>query len=96
MKSKRFERAPEECRATRAWAAGVLVLGLMIVGQLPLREKILGLITRDAAWTYPAMLCLIVGTFAMIAFLFVLCVRLFERRSLASAGVEFGMNTQRH
>ena len=76
-------------RRTWAWAVPVLVLVFMISGQILalLPAKFLGLITRDNVETYPQVLYLIIGAFAMVALIFVLWIRLFERRPLSSAGL---------
>ena len=82
-------------RRTWTWAVPVLVLVFMIGAQILvlLPAKLLGLITRDNVETYPHVLYLIIGSFAMVALVFVLWIRLFERRPLSSAGLAVHRDT---
>ncbi|MGB5492003.1 MAG: type II CAAX endopeptidase family protein [Woeseiaceae bacterium] len=98
MKTYLFDPAPEGHRTTWIWAVPVLVFVLFIAGQLLvlLPAKFLGQITKEAIETYPTVLYLVIGTFSMVAVLFFLWIRLFERRSLASAGTAIGTSTTRN
>ena len=78
-------------RTTWIWAVPVLVFGIFIVGQLSilLPADALGLVSRETIETYPTVLYLIIGTFTMVALLFILWIKYFEGRSLASVGLVF-------
>ena len=93
-----FESPSHRSRTTWIWAVPVLVFGLFIAGQLLvlLPAKVLGLISRETVETYPTVLFLIVGAFAAASILFILWIRLFERRGLSSAGLKVGVDTGRY
>lgn len=78
-------------RQTWIWAVPVLVIVIFMVGQLSilLPADALGLVTRDTIETYPNVLYLVIGTFTMVALLFTLWIKFFERRSMASVGLVF-------
>lgn len=84
-----FPEDPTDYRRTWVWAVPFLVLLIFIVGQLAvmLPADALGWVTRETVETYPTVLFLIIGTFAMVAVLFMMWVKLFERRSMASVGL---------
>ena len=84
-----FQEEPGQCRRTWVWAIPFLVVALFTVGQLLviLPADRLGLVTRETIETYPTVLYLIVGTFAMVAFLFAGWIIYFERRTLSSVGI---------
>lgn len=89
MTMKIFPEEHTDRRHTWVWAVPILVILVFLVGQLSvlLPAKILGLITRETVETYPTVLFLIIGSFAMVAVLFTIWVKLFERRSMASVGL---------
>ena len=76
-------------RRTWAWATLILVPLLFIIGQILflLPAKLLGFITAENVETYPYVLNLIIGAFAVAALIFIAWIKVFERRSLASAGL---------
>ena len=86
-----FLFGPEEdgYRRTWAWATLILVPVFLIGGQILflLPAKLLGYITAENVETYPFVLNLIIGAFAAAACIFIIWIKLFERRSLASAGL---------
>ena len=98
MKTELFGSITEGQRRTWLWAVPVLVVVFMIGGQILtlLPAKLLGLITRENVETYPQVLFLIIGSFAMVALIFVLWIRLFERRPLASAGLALDDNSSKN
>ena len=76
-------------RKTWIWAVPVLVFVIFLLGQLSviLPADALGLVSRETIETYPTVLYLIIGTFTMVALLFTLWIRFFERRTMASVGL---------
>jgi len=92
-----FKEATGNSRRTWVLAVPILVFVLFIVGQLLVLFPAarLGLVTRETVETWPTVLYLVAGSFAMAALLFVAWIRWFERRSLASAGLVFGAGTGR-
>jgi membrane protease YdiL (CAAX protease family) len=78
-------------RNTWVWAVPILVFAIFILGQLSviLPADALGLVSRETIETYPTVLYLIIGTFTMVGLLFILWIRFFERRTLASVGLIF-------
>ncbi len=98
MKTELFEAEPLNHRRTWIWAVPVLVFLFFILGQILalLPTKILGLSSRETIETYPTILYLIIGAFAMTAVIFTLWLRFFERRSLASVGLGFSTDARRN
>lgn len=92
------EKKHNNYRRTWIWAVPLLVLLFSTGGQLIVLvpAKILGLITRETVETYPTVLYLIVGCFAVIALLFALWIRLFERRDMASVGLTLSHGSLGH
>lgn len=92
MKEQLFTEEQGDYRRTWIWAIPILVVVLFITGQLVILLPLdaLGLITRETVETYPTILYPVIGSFAMAAVMFVLWIRKFERRSLASAGLVAG------
>ncbi len=86
-----FPESADAFRRTWIWAVPFLVFGIFILGQLIvlLPADALGLVTRETVETYPTVLYLVIGSFAMVALLFALWIRLFERRTMASVGLVF-------
>lgn len=86
-----FLFGPEEdgYRRTWAWATLILVPVFLIGGQILflLPAKLLGYITAENVETYPFVLNLIIGAFAAAACIFIIWIKVFERRGLASAGL---------
>jgi membrane protease YdiL (CAAX protease family) len=84
-----FGAANAGYRRTWAWATLLLVPVFLISGQILflLPAKLLGWITVDNVETYPHILHLIIGAFAIAALIFILWIRFFERRDLASVGL---------
>jgi len=78
-------------RRTWAWATFLLVPFFFIGGQILflLPAKLFGWITRENVETYPYVLNLIIGAFAVCALIFWLWIRFFERRNLKSVGLSF-------
>ena len=76
-------------RRTWAWATLILVPLFLLSGQILflLPAKLLGFITAENVETYPYVLNLIIGAFAAAACVFILWIKVFERRTLASAGL---------
>lgn len=76
-------------RRTWAWATLILVPLFFLIGQILflLPTKLLGFTTAENIETYPYVLNLIIGAFAATACVFMLWVKVFEKRSLASAGL---------
>jgi membrane protease YdiL (CAAX protease family) len=76
-------------RKTWIWAVPVLVFVMFMVGQLSvlLPADALGLVERETIETYPTVLYLVIGTFSMVALLFTLWIKYFERRRMASVGL---------
>lgn len=76
-------------RRTWAWATLILVPVFILGGQILflLPAKLLGYITAENVETYPFVLNLIIGAFAAAACIFIIWIKAFERRSLASAGL---------
>lgn len=91
MNKEIFPEDSNGYRQTWIWAVPVLVFAIFIVGQLSvlLTADAFGLVTRETVETYPNVLYLVIGTFAMVALLFTLWIRYFERRSMASVGLLF-------
>jgi len=89
MTKKIFPEELTDYRHTWVWAVPFLVFLLFIAGQLIVLvpADALGLVTRETVETYPTILYLVIGSFAMVAVLFTIWVRLFERRSMASVGL---------
>ena len=86
-----FGPAGDNYRRTWAWATFIIVPVFFIGGQIMflLPAKLLGWITRENVETYPHVLNLIIGAFAVSALIFILWVRYFERRDLRSIGLAF-------
>jgi hypothetical protein len=86
-----FGAAEGSYRRTWAWATFILVPLFFLGGQILflLPAKLLGWITRENVETYPYVLNLIIGAFAMCALIFWLWIRFFERRNLSSVGLSF-------
>lgn len=84
-----FGTAEGNYRRTWAWATFVLVPVFFLGGQILflLPAKLLGWITRENVETYPYILHLIIGAFAVSALIFALWIRFFERRDLQSVGL---------
>jgi len=83
---------PDDIRGGRKiWilALPFLVVAFFLVGQIVvlLIAKTLGLITRETVETYPTVLYLILGSFSLVALIFVLWLKAFEKSSLASVGL---------
>lgn len=89
MKTELFEAQVPNHRRTWILAIPVLAFSFFIVGQILtlMPVKLLGLASRDTIETYPTILFLIIGTFAMAALVFAAWLRFFERRSWASVGL---------
>ena len=89
MNKQLFPEVPSGHRRTWIWAVPVLVFVMFIIGQLAilLPADALGLVTRETVETYPNILYLIVGTFTMVALLFIVWIKYFERRTLAGVGL---------
>jgi membrane protease YdiL (CAAX protease family) len=98
MKTQLFEAEPLNHRRTWIWAVPVLAYLFFILGQILalLPAKVLGLISRETIETYPTILYLIIGAFGMTALVFMLWLHFFERRSLASVGLEFSTDARRN
>lgn len=92
-----FGPAEGSYRRTWAWAIFILVPLFFVSGQLMilLPAKWLGWITRENVETYPYVLNLIIGAFAMCALIFWLWIRFFERRNLTSVGLRFDKRSTR-
>jgi len=92
MKKVIFPEKTGNFRRTWTGAVPVLVFVLFIGGQVMvlLPAKLLGLITRETIETYPTVLYLVIGSFAMAALLFALWIKYFERRSFAGVGLALG------
>lgn len=92
-----FGPAEGSYRRTWAWAIFILVPLFFVSGQLLilLPAKWLGWITRENVETYPYVLNLIIGAFAMCALIFWLWIRFFERRNLTSVGLRFDKRSTR-
>lgn len=86
---KIFPEDPTDYRHTWIWAIPFLVVLMIIVGQLSVivPADAIGLLTRETVETYPTVLFVIIGTFAMVAALCTLWIKFFERRSMASVGL---------
>ena len=86
-----FGAAAGSYRRTWAWATFILVPAFFVGGQILflLPAKLLGWITRENVETYPYVLNLIIGAFAVCALIFWLWIRFFERRNLGSVGLSF-------
>ena len=84
-----FPEEHSDYRRTWAWAVPFLVLLILIVSQLAilLPTGALGWVTRETLETYPTVLFLIIGIFAMAAVLLTMWIKLFERRTMASVGL---------
>ena len=89
MKTELYAESTPGQRNTWVWAVPVLAFVFLIGGQLLtlLPANALGLISRETVETYPTILYLIIGAFAVAALIFILWIRFFERRSLASVGL---------
>lgn len=76
-------------RKTWIWALPFLVFAFFMVGQIAvlLTAKAFGLITRETVETYPTVLYLIFGSFSLVALIFVLWLKAFEKNRLASVGL---------
>lgn len=76
-------------RRTWAWATLILVPLFFLSGQILylLPAKLLGYLTAENVETYPYVLNLIMGAFAAVACIFILWIKVFEKRNLASAGL---------
>jgi membrane protease YdiL (CAAX protease family) len=98
MKTELFEAATPLSRRTWILAIPVLAFVFFIVAQISvlLPTKWLGLSSRETIETYPTILYLIIGVFAMVALIFGAWLRFFERRSLASVGLGLGDDTRRN
>ncbi len=96
MNTKLFTEEINEYRETWIWAVPVLVLAIFLLGQLIvlLPADAFGLVTRETVETYPTVLYLVIGSFTMVALLFALWIRYFERRGTASVGLVFGRKTK--
>ncbi len=92
-----FPEERTDYRRTWVWAIPFLVLFVIIAGQLLVLfpAKVLGIATRENVETYPTVLILIIGSFAMIALLFTLWIKLFEGRSMASVGLMLGRRSKK-
>lgn len=92
-----FGTAEGSYRRTWAWATFILVPVFLVGGQILflLPAKLLGWITRENVETYPYVLNLIIGAFAMCALIFWLWIRFFERRNLRSVGLSFDNRSTR-
>lgn len=86
-----FGPAGDNYRRTWAWATFIIVPVFFLGGQIMflLPAKLLGWITRENIETYPHILHLIIGSFAVTALVFILWIRYFERRDLRSVGIVF-------
>ena len=89
MKQILFPEDLNGYRQTWIWAVPVLVFVLFMLGQLLvlLPADALGLVSKETVETYPTVLYLIIGSFTMVALLFILWIKLFERRSLGGVGL---------
>ena len=98
MKTELFEAATPNARRTWILAIPVLVVAFFIIGQLLVLAptKWLGLSSRETIETYPTILYMIIGSFAMVGLILGAWVRFFERRSLASVGLGLGNDSQRN
>lgn len=96
MDKEIFPQEINQHRKTWVWAVPVLVLVLFLAGQLLVLvpAKVLGLITKETVETYPTILYLVIGSFAMVALLFILWIKVFERRRLTSVGLVFSHQTK--
>jgi membrane protease YdiL (CAAX protease family) len=96
MKQILFPEEGNGYRQTWIWAVPVLVFVLFMLGQLLvlLPADALGLVSKETVETYPTVLYLILGSFIMVALLFILWIKFFERRSLAGVGVVIGRQTK--
>lgn len=97
MNKTLFPEVPIGHRQTWIWAVPVLVFAIFIIGQLAvlLPADALGLVTRETVETYPSILYLILGTFTMVALLFIAWIKYFERRSLAGVGLKIDQTTKK-
>jgi membrane protease YdiL (CAAX protease family) len=96
-RSKNIEYKPEpyaediKDNSRRVWPFAVpfVLLLLFTVGQLLalLPAKYVFNVPREAIETYPNVLHIIIGSFGFVLLLFILWVKFFERRSLASVGM---------
>jgi membrane protease YdiL (CAAX protease family) len=98
MKTELFEATTPNTRRTWILAIPVLVFAFFIVGQLLvlLPTKWLGLSSRETIETYPTILYMIIGVFAIVALIFGAWLRFFERRGWASVGLGLGKDTRRN
>ena len=84
-----FGPAEGNYRRTWAWATLILVPLFLLGGQILflLPAKLLGYLTAENVETYPYVLNLIIGAFAVAACIFIIWIKAFERRTLASVGL---------
>jgi hypothetical protein len=75
-------------RKTWIWAIPIIVVVFTFGGQILalLPAKTLNLITRENVETYPHILYLIIGSFTVVACIFALWIRYFEKGNFASVG----------
>jgi len=81
-------------RKTYIWAVPVLVIVFTFGGQILalLPAKYLNLITKENFETYPHILYLIIGSFTVVALIFALWIKLFEKENFASVGLVTSAN----
>ncbi len=96
MKKEIFREETNAYRQTWIWAVPFLVFVIFLAGQLLvlLPADALGLVSRETIETYPTVLYLVIGSFAVVALLFILWIKYFERRSMASVGLLFDRQTK--
>jgi len=97
MSEPLFPETQTDYRRIWVWAVPFLVLLLFLAGQLLvlLPADALGWVTRETVETYPTVLFVIIGSFAMVAVLFSAWVKLVERRSMAGVGLSFDNRSSR-
>jgi membrane protease YdiL (CAAX protease family) len=96
MNRELFPEENHDYRRTWFWAVPLVVLILFLAGQLLviLPADALGLVTEETIETYPNIFYLVAGTFTMVALLFTLWIKFFERRSMAGVGLVFNPQTK--
>ena len=85
-------------RKTWIWAIPIIVLVFTFGGQIIalLPAKSLNLITRENIETYPRILYLIIGSFTVVACIFALWIRYFEKGNFASVGFTLGSHAMKY
>ncbi len=85
-------------RKTYIWAIPIIVLVFTFGGQILalLPAKYLNLVSRENIETYPYVLYLVIGSFTVVACIFALWIRFFERDNFASVGFVTTAKPVRH